>query len=469
MLQVMTPPATPQRSNPQTGMVLTMVVLMASLLIFIFMSLSTYSFGLLASAHKNFWGIEALALAEAGGDYAIYNLNQNPSYTGTNTCPLSGQGGNPAVVFNDDRGKGTYETCITNGSITNEKIIYATGKFYAKANSTKISSQRTIQLVAEGTSPIPYAAQTGPGGIFLNNSASIPSGSVYSNGNITMNNNALIGTSTTPVPVWAAHNSCPVPADATYPRLCSTGQPITLLNSAHIYGRVAANNQTTSAGMTNPGLVQSSGVATTTLPNYDRTNQKNAVTTSMTAAAASCSGGSVSWPANVHITGGNVTVNNSCVATINGNAWIDGNLTLSNQGTLKVNNSLSVQPTIMIDGSTGLSANNQAVIAANTSFVAIQFITFWSAGGCSPNCSDVTGTDLANSQNHLTINIANQGLGPGCIFYARWSKVSVSNSGGVGSLIGQTVSLDNNSGNISFGVGNGQTGIVWDIRYYRQL
>src|ERR1019366_147196 len=61
----------------------------------------------------------ALAVAEAGADNAIFNLNQDNSYAGTNTiCPLGTSGANPVVLYNDNvKGRATYENCVTAGTI----------------------------------------------------------------------------------------------------------------------------------------------------------------------------------------------------------------------------------------------------------------------------------------------------------------------------------------------------------------
>src|SRR5207249_3940182 len=137
---------------------------------------------------------------------------------------------------------------------------------------------RKIKLTIEGTAPIPYAVQSGPGGLILKNSTIVSNGSVYLNGTLTMSNTAQIGSSSTPVPVDVAYDSCPSPADSTYPQLCTSGQPISIINSAHIYGTVNANYQTDGSGMSNPGLTGRSGVQTSTLPSYDRNAQKQQAT-----------------------------------------------------------------------------------------------------------------------------------------------------------------------------------------------
>lgn len=428
-------------------------------------SLANYNF-----VRRDYNSLNALTTAEAGADAAIASLNANGAYTGTSvTCPLPDNPSGSVEFYNDStKGRAVYDTCITNGSLSNEKILYSRARLYRPATSSTPTSTRTVKvnLIGSNTSGN-YSVQTGPGGLILSNSAQISNGAVYIGGKITMSNTARIGSPTNPVNTWAAFYNCPTPATSSYPLLCTSGEPISISNQAKIYGEIRANNQTTTNGFNSPGLVANSGVAPVSLPDYDRTAQKNSVSATLSGAQASCSGNqSVSWPANVKITG-NVTLSNNCTVTMYGNVWITGNVTLSNRSIIKLDNSITQQPTIMIDGSGGFNQSNQSTIAANSQSIGPQVITFWANSACSPDCVNLTGTGLANSQNVTTINIANQGLGSSVSFYARWSKVAVSNSGTVNKIIGQTVELAN-TGAISFGLGGTTTSgaTVWTVQYY---
>jgi hypothetical protein len=63
----------------------------------------------------------------------------------------------------------------------------------------------------------------------------------------------------------------------------------------------------------------------------------------------------------------------------------------------------------------------------------------------SPDCSNVTGTSLFNSQNILTIDLNNNSSADNTILWSRWSKVRISNNGAIGAVTGQTVELGNNA------------------------
>lgn len=399
--------------------------------------------------------------ADAGIDKAMEQLNADSSWNGS-----SGQ----ITLQNDSTAKVTYETTVTDTGSQNKTLI-STGRSYRTASSTTPASTIQIIVSVKGIKSQSFSIVTGVGGLSLINSAKVLGGDVFVNGTISLSNTAQIGLDLSPVNLQVAHQSCPNPPDSTYPRLCASGengQPISISNSAHIYGNVKANNQISSAGMSSPGLTAGSGVSVQPLPSHDRAAQKAAVINNLTGSAASCNsnGGNVTWPAKVKISG-NVAISKSCTVTIMGDAWITGTLTLSNQGTLKVDSSLgTTRPNIMIDGQNN-TFGNSATIASNSQNTGPQIITYWSSASCSPDCSDVTGTDLANSRNTTTISLNNSASGPQTIFYSRWTKVQVSNSGQIGALVGQTVAM-NNTGTITFGSSVGTSLTFWVISGYRK-
>lgn len=459
--------------NPEHGFLLVLILVQSMVFMTILTGVGSLGMYNLNAAKRASFVLSANYAAEAGADKAMFEINQNSAYTGTNTvCPLSSAGSNPVTLYSNANGRATYETCVTAGTITDEKIVYATGKVYIPASATTPKAVKKVKLVVIGTPGSPYTIQTGPGGLVMSNSATITTGPVFIGGYLTMSNSARIGSAASPIDVSVANMRCPVPINSTWPQICSMGtqnNPITMTNTAHIYGSVRANGQTDTAGLSNPGLIGSSGVAAVTLPDHDRTGQKTAAVNNLTGSAASCSGSqSKTWPANVKITG-NVTLGNSCTVTISGDAWITGNISLSNSSRFVIANGVSSQPTVMIDGSSGITLSNQSVIATNSSGIGAEFITFYSAGGsCSPDCTSVTGSALNSSMNVTTVNIGNQGLAAGSTFYARWTGLALGNGGSIGSILAQKITL-NNSGNITFGQSSGTGPYTWDVRYYESL
>lgn len=410
--------------------------------------------------------LHAQLAADAGSDMSIQQLNIDQTWTGTTA---------EQTVVDSGNVKTTYSSTVTQDP-TNEfkRKITVTGRVYSPASSNKPRSERKYEIDMRGVGGGSYAIVTGVGGLTMQNSSKIVGGDVFVNGTISLSNSAQIGLTTNPVSVKAAHQNCPVVPDATYPRVCNSGengQPISISNNARINGEVRATNQTNGSGMSNPGLVANSSVAPLALPTHDRDAQKSAITTTITGAAAGCSSGTRTWAANTKITG-DVTITNSCKITIYGNIWITGKLTISNSSELKVLNGLTEPPNIMIDGSGGLDITNSSKFTSNTNATPIGFriLTYWSNATCSPDCTSLTGPSLAASQNITTIDINNSASGPNTEFYARWTTVELSNSGNIGAVIGQTVKLTN-SATITFGtpVSGASTPSAWVVSSYRRL
>lgn len=390
--------------------------------------------------------LNAQFAADAAADYAITQINQDQDWAGT-----SGE----VELLENSRERSTYEVTVSPGASEDEKVISAVGRAYQPDNPSGINYERKLEIILRpvGGGVGTFSVVTGVGGLSMSNNAKIVGGEVYVNGRINLSNSSQIGLTNQPVNVKAAHQSCPVPPDSTYPRVCASGengQPITLSGNSHIYGEVIATNQANGAGMSNPGLT--SGTASVSaLPDHDREAQVAAVTSHQTGGAAGCSGGVKIWPANLKIAG-NVQVSGSCKITVEGDVWVTGTIQLSNSAQLIVKDGLATPPVIMVDASGGFEASNSSTLVsnANTTPVGFRIITYWSQAACSPDCDDVTGEELYNSSPVKTIKIANSASGPNTEFYARWTTVEVNNGGDVGALIGQTVAMSN-SATVTFG------------------
>jgi hypothetical protein len=361
---------------------------------------------------------------DAAIDYALQQVNSTPAWTGTST---------PTELHNDGRVRVTYTVIVTDTS-PNQKVLTATGRSYSPVTDTNPDSTVKINVTLRAVKSGNYSIVTGVGGLYLSNSAKIVGGDVLVNGEISLQNTAQIGLTTNPVTVKVAHQTCPISAPFTdYPRICNpgeNGQPINILNSAKIYGTVQANNQTTGTAMTNPGLKtpnctqpypidgnpNSNCVKPQDLPPHDRAAQKAAIpgdgAHNLTGAAASCGNNQTrTWLANTKITGN--------------------------------------------------------VLISGTGF---EIITYKSSKVCSPDptCETVTGQDLFNSRNLVSITLDNSAAGPDTIFYARWSRVLINNAGEIGALVGQTIELKN-SGTISFGSSvPGLSNVYWVISKYQR-
>jgi hypothetical protein len=173
-----------------------------------------------------------------------------------------------------------------------------------------------------------------------------------------------------------------------------------------------------------------------------------------------------------------VTINN-CKVTVEGNVWITGNLTVSDYAELIVKNGLTSPPNIIVDGSTGVTASSNVAFKSNNSTTPVGFkvVTYYSTNSCTiavpptASCTNLTGTDLYNSQSLRTIYINNYINAPNTQFYARWSLVHMDSLANVGSLVGQTVKATNNS-TIEFGLGEdpSQGGTAsWAVDTYKRI
>lgn len=446
--------------NRQHGTILLVFLITLPFLITIslyYMSLSLTSFQV---AHFDQLHTEAQLAADAGADASIETFSANNTWTNS---------GGEVTIHNDGQIRTTYTSSISGDN--NTKTIAITGNAYRPANATTPSRSVKIYVDLRPVSQGNYSIVAGAGGLYMKNTAAILGGSVFVNGELNMSNAATIGLLILTVPVQVADDICPSPADATYPRVCNSGengQPITTTGLSHIYGQVTATNQTDGSHMSFPGLTPGT-VAPQALPTYDRAGQKAAATNNMTGAAASCTsllGGNVTWPANTKITG-DVTISNLCHATIKGNVWITGNLNVSNIAQLIIDNSVgTTRPVIMVDGSSGITLSNTAVVLSNLVGTGAEFITYYCGASCNED-NAVTGTALAASRSLPTINLNNSASASNSLFYAYWSQVNLGNTGSIGAVVGQTIQMSNTA-SISFGTSSGVGTTIWVVKGYRR-
>jgi len=233
--------------------VITLPVLILMAMYYMSLSLTSFQVG-----HQDQLHTEAQLAADAGADYGVEQLSQNNNWTGT---------GSEMTLHSDSKLRTTFTDTVSGNS--NSKTIAVTGRTYFPASWSTATRSVSIDVNLYPVTSGNFSIVTGAGGLNMSNNAKIVSGNVFINGQISMSNSAQIGLSTNPVNVQVADQACPNPADATYPRVCNSGengQPIVLTNTAHIYGTVTATNQTNGSGMTNTGLVANGSVSPLALP-----------------------------------------------------------------------------------------------------------------------------------------------------------------------------------------------------------
>ncbi|HIA92082.1 TPA: hypothetical protein EYO12_03130 [Candidatus Saccharibacteria bacterium] len=456
-------------NTTEKGFILPSIVVLITFLIVVaasFLQLASSSYST-AIADKTI--VLAQLAADGGIDYSMNKISQDPTWLGTDGLDADTDP-DEIELHNDGTFRTTFTSQVYNPAV-DEKYFEITGRSY-RLSDNSLQATRSFRV---DLSPVVFGDAsiiTGNGGLVMDNSSKVVAGSVFINGTLTMNNSSQIGLSVNPVSVEVAHFSCPNPPDATYPQQCAdgeNGEPITMNNSAHIYGDVRATNQTDGSGMSDGGLVPNQTVADRELPPHERDTQIAAITTERSGNDASCTSnnGVEIWEANTKING-NVTVSKKCTVIIEGDIWITGDFTMRNQGKIIVDDLVSTTPYIMIDGD-DIDFMNSTEIIANNFDVGANIIGYYSTAPCSPDCSNVTGPDFESSKDLETITINNSLSAPNTLFYARWTKLTVFNSGSIGALVGQTIHL-RNSAAVTFGTDISGTGTqIWVIRTYKRI
>lgn len=454
-------------------MILLSALLILLLITFVTLSIADFTISQYASTARNVHVANSLLTAEAGVEMSIYQLNNDNNFSGLAETQF----------FNTPtKGRATYESTVSSGSGPNEKIIVTTGRVYKYNQNTDPISTRKIKVTVVGTSSSGNSVHAGAGGLTLTGSTNVTGSSVQVNGFVNLQGASKIGTPSQPIPVNVANYMCPTGNNPgpTYPSLCTTGEPITFATSTKIYGPVCATGQTkdrVAAWQTDPvlpGLIPNCTAPYLPLPTYDRNSHIQAV--AVTGAGnnitydcsrwASGQGFKRTWPANLKLTG-NVSSASSCDLTITGNVYITGNFSIGGSAKIRIADSLGTnQPVIMVDGN--INIGGSATLIPNSSGTSARFISYKSSASCSPNCTDVTGTDLKNSQNLTNISVSGAGNIPGAIFHSPWGKIVIGGSGTTGSAIGQTIEL-NGAGTLTFGTGLSSGESIWTIRSYQQI
>jgi hypothetical protein len=429
----------------ESGIALPMIIVMFTVIITIAVAVSQLAFASYLSANDGRMDTSAQFAADAGLDYSILQLNNNETWTGT----LEEEPDAEIDISTINNIRSSFETTVVDG-VNSNKFVTSTGRIYFPASSTTPISERTIVLELDVLKSGNFSVIAGVGGLITENSAVVLGGTIHVNGKVELNNTSQIGVTGFPVTLSVAHQNCPIPANVSFPQLCTSGEdgePITVNHPARIYGDVYANNQTNGARMVNDGLHINQDndmdanniVEPIIMPFRDRSAIQASMTQTIDNSAAECGPGNPTrtWSAGTKITG-NVRLTQSCEVTIEGDVWITGDFEMRNTSVILV--AEGVSPTIMVDGNK-VDLSNSAEILPNSTSDGVEILNYYSTAACSPDCADVTGVDLKNSQNVQTITMRNASSAPGSVFYSRWTKVSLQNTGQIGAAAGQTIHL----------------------------
>lgn len=430
----------------------------AVVLMFVFFLVGVSAMAILSNTHsflhnENLSAHAQLA-ADAGLEDALQQLKDDPSWT-----PSGGVYAGEVELMNENGIRTTYQLTLT-GSDPDNQVLRSTGRVY-RAGSTTAAEKRSYEVAVSssstpGSAPLQYSTIAGPGGLTLNASA-VVRGNVYVGGFLSLNGGSRIITGSGNS-VQVANNRCPTSGSSGYPRPCNPGeggQPISLLTGSSISGLVFANDQTSSSGMSGPGLQMGVLVPVHNVPPPpDRAPIKAATEagTVLTGSEAGCSYGSRTWPANTKING-NVEVSGGCKVTIQGDVWITGNLKVRSSSNLRIQSSIGRRPVVMIDGSDGMEVSSGAQIIT-TSGVGARFATYYHPNSsCNPDCTSISGSHLriGIAKSTIVFNASSSVQGSGAEFIAAWTRVHIAGSSDVSNaaIAAQAILLGSSAGIIS--------------------
>lgn len=401
------------------------------------------------SQKQRLYAENATTAAEAGVSAAIAQLNKNPDFTNFSSPQ--------AFYSNSDQGYATYEVTITNGT-NNQKAIVSTGKTYKTTDNSQLANTKKVRAVAGlKREIITNSLIFGSGGLTMLQNAGLPRGDIYIRGQLRMEQNAFIGSTTESTNLSLANVGCdPV---ASWPQPCGAASPpVRMVNSTpgSIYGTVCATNQTQDSyiypGPTGSGLIDDCESRITAAPTFNKKAFVESIGSSgVPASTYQCPffGGSVIIPANIRLTGDLVLSSGigTCTVYITGNIYITGKLEI---GTASGSNVIvriadsvgTVKPIIVANREIGVRfiTNGSNPVRRNSSGTPGFFISFWATNNsCSLSetiPSDTVQTCLtpAEAKASATPSVTTMSNGAssytfdftGMIYYAYYATFSIS-------------------------------------------
>lgn len=338
-------------------------------------------------------------------------------------------------------------------------------QFRSQANVVPVDDTEPVVPPTNGVGE--PGLMVGPGGLLVD--GSVGGGDVYVKGKVNVGSFGRIGGSEaiylgggTPVNLNVANVGCGT--GTAYPSLCAASDPPITISGmfSGIFGRTCARHQVAATNINafggQPGLISNCVPPDVDMPAFN----KSAFTTSMTSTAnaatlgtlggGSCTGGNLSTTANRTYTG-SATWTFFCKVALNGNAYITGDLNMSNT-TIRVAESVGkVRPIVVVNGKINTASFSR--VEANSYGTTPYFISFFSSDStCSTSNSCVTLTGDKLKQTLDTYTGANSPVrlsgftGTTTAFYSYFGEVYIDFFTRVGAVGGQRVNLLWNS-NIS--------------------
>ncbi len=342
---------------PTRGSILLLALVVSAVVMTVTVGFFNYYASAVQAGRYALASAQARSLAEAGIDKAIYELNQNGSYSGESETAL---------------GNGTFSVSVASID-SRTKRVTVTGFVPNSMRPTATKVVRTNVNIDTEVVSFSFGVQAGNGGVFLENSSSVR-GNVYSNGPVTgQNNNIVRGTVVSAGPAGLIDG-----AHAT-----SSGYAHTIRNAVldgNAYFQTISN--TTVGGTQYPG---STDQPTTTLPISDEIVEEWK--------ASALLGGTHTTPCpyviSTSITLGpkkidcDLTIKGTGnTITLNGPLWVKGDIEIENSPTIRVSSAQSGRsipiiadnPSDRLNGST-VELENSAVFEGSGNGSNILFIS----------------------------------------------------------------------------------------------
>lgn len=308
-------------SSGRRGYVLLTTLIFLAIFLTVFVGFINYTTLYARSEHIAVADAQALALAEAGIDKAIYELNQNAGYPGETNTAL---------------GAGTFTTTVASVNSSTKRITVVA----RVPNSTSPRATRTAKADVTINADIiafQFGVQSDNGGVDMQNFSSVR-GNLFSNGPITgANSNIVRGDAISGGPSGSVDG-----VHATGTARAHTISDSTIDKDAY-YQTISG---TTVSGTSYPG---SADVATSSLPISDAQVEEW-----KTAALA---GGVHTTPCPYTISSSvtigpkkincDVTISGGTV-TLTGPIWVSGNLTIKNSPVIAIDPSLGSQSVAIV-------------------------------------------------------------------------------------------------------------------------
>lgn len=340
---------------------------------------------------------QALAVAEAGMDKAVYELNQNTSYSGEANTVI---------------GDGVFTVAVSNINSTSKQIT-VTGYV---PNSSSPRATRIVKAnvgIDNAVISFNYGVQSGVGGFQLDNTSSI-TGNVYSGGSVIgSSQNYIYGdviSAGASGLVYGIHATSSV-----YAHTIGHASEATIIDKNAYYATSMVN--TTVGGTSYPNspdqVMAALPISDTQIGEWEALAEAGGTAT-CTSGAYNISSGNVSLgPIKIPC---DLIISNTSVVTLYGHIWVTGDIIIQNSALVKMAPSLGAENIAIIADNPADRINSSKISVRNTasfqdSGTVGSFVLLVSQNNSAENGGSIPAIELANSASAM-VAYAAHGLIP---------------------------------------------------------